>query len=57
MIAIAGPIEKNTVTMPNILKWGELNGTTLALKYNISYFSLINDFEAISYGLLIVDDS
>lgn len=43
--------------MPNIPKWGELNGATLGLKYNISSFLLINDFEAVSYGLLIVDDT
>jgi glucokinase len=41
--------------MPNIPKWGQLNGTLLAQKYNLSQFLLINDFEAASYGLLIVE--
>lgn len=43
--------------MPNIPKWGQLSGQLLAGKYNISSFLLINDFEAASYGLLIVDES
>ena len=27
VLAIAGPIQSNTVIMPNIAKWGQLDGT------------------------------
>ncbi len=27
VIAMAGPISKNTVSLPNVQKWGQLNGS------------------------------
>ena len=41
--------------MPNIPKWGKIDGAKLAPLYNLSSFLIINDFEAASYGLLIID--
>jgi glucokinase len=41
--------------MPNIPKWGKIDGNNLAPLYNLSSFFFINDFEAASYGLLIIN--
>jgi glucokinase len=53
---MAGPIYLNTVSLSNVPKWGRLNGTEFTQKFNIPQFLFINDFVAVSYGLLIVEN-
>ncbi len=55
-IAIAGPVEDNTVSMANVLKWGKLCGATLSEQLKIRDFIFLNDFAANSYGLLLMKD-
>ncbi len=40
--------------MANVPKWGTLSGDDLGKKLNIHDFKFINDFEAVSYGILLV---
>jgi glucokinase len=56
VIAIAGPILNNCVEMANAPQWGRMVGKDLGQSLNISYFRFINDFEAASYGLLLLKD-
>jgi glucokinase len=55
-LGIAGPIVDNTVALSNVPKWGKLNGYDLGTSLNIRYFSFLNDFEAASYGVLLVPE-
>jgi glucokinase len=55
-MGIAGPIVDNTVVLGNVPKWGKLNAYDLGTSLNIKYFSFLNDFEAASYGVLLVPD-
>jgi glucokinase len=55
-IGIAGPIFDNTVSLANVQKWGTLSGEDLGIKLKIPYFRFINDFEAASYGILLVPE-
>ena len=54
VVGIAGPITNNTVFMANVGKWGVLDGNQLAINLNIKQFVFLNDFEAASYGILLV---
>ena len=42
--------------MANVRKWGIIDGNLIGINLNIPVFKLLNDFEANSYGLLIVPD-
>lgn len=55
VVGIAGPIFDNTVSLANVPKWGTLIGDELAKDLNIPSFRFINDFEAASYGLLLLE--
>jgi glucokinase len=48
--AVAGPVENNTSSVTN-LPWS-LDGNRLQAELRISQVTLINDFEAIGYGIL-----
>jgi len=52
--AIAGPIVNNTVKLTN-LSW-MLNASHMESELGISHIALINDFEAIGYGVLGLTD-
>lgn len=54
VIGIAGPIDDNTVRMANVMKWGLIDGRVLSEKLKIPLFKLANDFEAASYGVLLL---
>lgn len=54
---MAGPIFDNTVKMANAAKWGVLDGEKLGAALKIPHFRFINDFEAASYGLLLVPEA
>ncbi len=43
--------------MGNAPQWGRIYGKQLGDALNISDFKLINDFEAASYGLLLLKES
>ena len=43
--------------MANVRKWGVIDGDLIGKNLNIRVFKLLNDFQANSYGLLIVDDN
>jgi len=51
---MAGPIVDNSVSMANVPKWGNLVGESLGVSLKIKHFRFINDFEAASYGVLLV---
>lgn len=55
-VAIAGPITDNTVFMANAEKWGTIDGNQLSHNLKIPHFQLLNDFEAASYGILLVPE-
>ncbi len=55
-IGIAGPIFDNTVSLANVEKWGTLSGESLGANLKIPHFKFINDFEAASYGILLVPE-
>jgi glucokinase len=57
VLGIAGPIVDNTVAMANVSKWGTLDGYKLGENLKIKYFNFINDFEAASYGVLLLPES
>lgn len=57
VIGMAGPIFDNTVKLANVEKWGLLAGEDLGVALKIPHFRFINDFEAASYGLLLVPES
>lgn len=57
VIGMAGPIADNTVAMANVPKWGTLDGEELSKTLNIAHFRFINDFEAASYGVLLVPET
>lgn len=42
--------------MANAPQWGRIYGKELGDAVNISDLKLINDFEAVSYGLLLLKD-
>lgn len=54
---MAGPVKNNKLSMANARKWGVINGDQLSKTLNIPVFKLMNDFEANSYGLLLVPDT
>lgn len=55
-IAMAGPVKNNKLSMANAPKWGVIDGHKLSETLNIPQFKLMNDFEANSYGLLLIPD-
>ena len=55
-IAMAGPVKNNSLSMANVRKWGVIDGDKLGKTLNIHKFILMNDFEANSYGILLVPD-
>ena len=55
-IGIAGPIFDNTVSLANVEKWKTLSGAQLGTNLKISHFRFINDFQAASYGILLVPE-
>lgn len=55
-IAMAGPVKNNKLSMANVRKWGVIDGDKLSQQLNIPTFKLMNDFEANSFGLLLVPD-
>lgn len=55
-IAMAGPVKNNKLSMANVRKWGVIDGDKLSQELNIPTFKLMNDFEANSFGLLLVPD-
>ena len=55
-IAMAGPVKNNKLSMANVRKWGVIDGDEISKNLNITTFKLMNDFEANSYGLLLVPD-
>lgn len=52
VLAVAGPVKNNTVTASNVKKWGELNGYALKNEFNLDSCTFLNDFEAIAYAVL-----
>lgn len=40
--------------MANAPQWGVIDGTLLGKNLSIEHFRLMNDFEANTYGLLII---
>jgi glucokinase len=57
VLGVAGPIVNNTVAMANVPKWQTIDANKLGENLKIKYFSFINDFEAASYGVLIVPET
>ncbi|NEP18126.1 MAG: glucokinase [Leptolyngbya sp. SIO4C1] len=53
--AIAGPVTENTSQLTN-LAWS-LSGERLAMELHLEQVQLINDFEAIGYGVLGLEDN
>ncbi len=49
----AGPVDENKVSLSNVPKWGELDGDKLAANLKFEHFIFLNDFIAVSYGLLL----
>lgn len=43
--------------MSNVQRWGELNGTNLAIQLKMNRFVFINDFEANAYALMTLKDN
>ena len=54
---MAGPITNNTVFMANAEKWGTMDGNQLGETLKIPHFKFLNDFEAASYGVLLVPEN
>mgnify|MGYP003683776801 CR=1 FL=1 len=54
VIGIAGPVADNKIRMANVPKFGELDGNKLGQSLKIKNFVFMNDFEANSYGLLVL---
>ncbi len=54
--AIAGPVINNTSNLTN-LNWIKLDTNRLAKELNLKKVSLINDFAAVSYGILALKES
>ena len=52
VIAIAGPVDNNSILMSNVQRWGVLDGKYLGIELKINRFVFINDFEANAYGLM-----
>ncbi|CAD8088477.1 unnamed protein product [Paramecium primaurelia] len=51
IIGIAGPIKNNSTLMANT-KWTQVDGNAIGQALNIKPFLLINDFQAVAYGIL-----
>lgn len=51
IIAIAGPIENNTLQVIANLNWPNCEGKQLEEEFNIKEVHLINDFVAVGYGI------
>ncbi|KAI9030350.1 glucokinase [Hyaloraphidium curvatum] len=56
-LACAGPILDNTVSFTNVREGWNIAGDELAKVFKIPKVKLLNDFEAMGYGLLTLDDS
>lgn len=56
VIAIAGPVRNNRVTMPNAENWGMLDGEELKSLFNMKNFILLNDFVSAAYGVATLND-
>lgn len=57
VIAIAGPVNNNSVMMSNVQRWGTLDGTKLGIELKINKFSFLNDFEANAYSLMTLREN
>ena len=55
-IAVAGPVKDNKVQITNRSTW-TMDGESLQTKFNIKNVSIVNDFLAVGYGLLTVDNT
>jgi glucokinase len=53
--AVAGPVKGNTVKFTNRDSWS-IDGDAIARELNIPVVSLVNDFKAVGYGLLTLDE-
>lgn len=53
---MAGPVKDNKLSMANAPKWGVIDGDELSKTLDIPTFKLMNDFEANSYGLLLIPE-
>jgi glucokinase len=56
-LACAGPIVNNCVQFTNIAKGWTIDGAVLSQGLGIPQVRLLNDFEAMGYGLLTLNDS
>jgi glucokinase len=54
-IAVAGPVSNNAVTMTNRDGW-VITGDSVTKAFGIREVSLINDFLAIGYGLMALEE-
>lgn len=57
VMAVAGPVEKNSATLSNVKAWGLISGDEIAKKFKFEYCEIINDFEAIGYSMLKLHDT
>lgn len=57
VVAIAGPVNNNSILMSNVQKWGLLDGIKLGIQLKINRFAFINDFEANAYALMTLKDT
>ena len=56
--AVPGPVFKNTVELTNLsLGWSQLQAKSLEEEVDIAQISLINDFEAVCYGIHFINKS
>ena len=54
---MAGPVIHNTVFMANVPKWGTIDGNQLQEKFKMKQWLIMNDFEANSYGILLLEEN
>ena len=53
--AVAGPVNDNSASLTNRDGW-KITGTDIAKAFHITKVLVINDFMAVGYGLLTIDD-
>lgn len=53
--AVAGPVTNNTVSFTNRKEWS-INGADIARTFRIKVVKLVNDFVAVGYGLLTLQE-
>ena len=57
VIGIAGPVENNSIQEMNNIPWPTFSGDELAQELGIEKCQVINDFTAVGYGILGLNDS